>query len=85
MKVRQSDQHSDGASKLAHILNELGQNGCHTTVIGHLACEAVLKASQSSPEYSMVEHASVVWEYLNGRNLPGLLALDRVRSTFFEP
>ncbi|CAO2824293.1 unnamed protein product [Amaranthus hypochondriacus] len=77
VKVRQSDQHSDGASKLAHILNELGQNGCHTTVIGHLACEAVLKASQSSPEYSMVEHASVVWEYLNGRNLPGLLALDR--------
>ncbi|XP_057549345.1 uncharacterized protein LOC130827599 isoform X4 [Amaranthus tricolor] len=77
VKVRQSDQHSDGASKLTLILDEFGQNGCHITVIGHLACEAVLKASKSTPEYSMIEHASIVWEYLNGRNLPGLLALDR--------
>ena len=85
VKVRQSDQHSDGASKLTLILDEFGQNGCHITVIGHLACEAVLKASKSTPEYSMIEHASIVWEYLNGRNLPGLLALDRVCSTFLEP
>lgn len=85
MKVGQSDQNSGGASKLARILDEVSQNGCHITIIGHMACEAVLQIPRSSSAYTMIEHASVVWEYLKGRNLPGLLALDRVRPVFLAP
>lgn len=77
VEVQQSDENSGGTSKLALILDELSQNGCHITIIGHMACDAVLKISKSAPAYTLIEHASVVWEYLKGRHLPGVLALDR--------
>lgn len=82
MKVRQSHENNDGDSKLALILDKVSQDGCHVTIVGHMACDAVLQISRSAPVHTMIEHASVVWEYLKGRNLPGLLAVDRVCSVF---
>ncbi|KMT06243.1 hypothetical protein BVRB_7g161710 isoform A [Beta vulgaris subsp. vulgaris] len=84
VKVGQSDQKRGGESRLVHILDEVSQHGCHITIIGHMACEAVREISRSSPAYCMVEHASVVWEYLKGRSLPGLLALDRAYTFEIE-
>ncbi|KAK9733360.1 hypothetical protein RND81_04G062400 [Saponaria officinalis] len=72
-----SGEDNDGASKLAHILDDLSQTHCHISIIGHKACETVLRISRSASSFDMIEPASVVWESLKGRILPGLLALDR--------
>ncbi|KNA22482.1 hypothetical protein SOVF_033860 isoform A [Spinacia oleracea] len=84
VKVRQSHENNDGDSKLALILDKVSQDGCHVTIVGHMACDAVLQISRSAPVHTMIEHASVVWEYLKGRNLPGLLAVDRAYPSEIE-
>ncbi|XP_021751548.1 uncharacterized protein LOC110717206 isoform X3 [Chenopodium quinoa] len=84
VKVRQSHQNSGGECKLACILDEVSQNGCHITIVGHTACEAALQISRSAQTYTMIEHASVVWEYLKGRILPGVLAMDRAYPSEIE-
>lgn len=76
MKFKFSDQYTSGASKLATMLSKLGQNDCDITVVGNMACKSVTK--ESSLGLNMVENASVVWEFLKGRKLHGVMALDRV-------
>ncbi|XP_062117295.1 uncharacterized protein LOC133831128 isoform X2 [Humulus lupulus] len=68
---------TSGASKLAQILSQLSQNDCDVTVVGNIACEALMKESSPVSVFNMIYNASVVWEYLKGRKLPGVLALDR--------
>ncbi|KAK9288277.1 hypothetical protein L1049_016728 [Liquidambar formosana] len=80
MKFRWSSKDTNGASKLMLMLDKLGQSNCDITVVGTMACKAVMKESSSVSVYNMVENATVVWEFLKGRKLPGLMALDRVRS-----
>ncbi|XP_057983263.1 uncharacterized protein LOC131168081 isoform X2 [Malania oleifera] len=77
VKFRLSSQDITGPSKLAYILDKLSQSGCDITVVGNIACKAFLKESESISDYDMVENASVVWEFLKGRKLPGLMALDK--------
>ncbi|XP_074312041.1 uncharacterized protein LOC141647657 isoform X2 [Silene latifolia] len=77
LKFVDSDEDADGASKLILILDELSQMGCQMTIVGHMACETVLQFSRSVSTYDMIEPTSVVWEFLKGKILPGLLALDR--------
>lgn len=77
MKFKQSDQASYGDSKLAVMLNELSQRDCDVTVVGHMACQAVMRTKRSASTFDLIENASIVWEFLKGRNLPGLVALDR--------
>lgn len=67
-----------GASKLAQILNQLSQRDCDVIVVGNMACEALIKESSCFSVSNMVYNASVVWEFLKGRKLPGVMALDRV-------
>ncbi|KAM6568883.1 hypothetical protein CsatB_016868 [Cannabis sativa] len=67
-----------GASKLAQILTQLSQNECDVTVVGNIACEALMKEPNPVSVCNMIYKASVVWEYLKGRKLPGVLALDRI-------
>ncbi|XP_008809686.2 phosphoglycerate kinase-like isoform X3 [Phoenix dactylifera] len=66
-----------GASKLALMLQGISMTGCDVTVVGNAACKAVAGTSCSVSQYKMFNNASVVWEFLKGRILPGVAALDR--------
>ncbi|XP_044473026.1 phosphoglycerate kinase-like isoform X2 [Mangifera indica] len=75
VKYKFSGQHTSGASKLATMLSKLGQNDCDITIVGNIACNPITKESSSG--FNVVESASVVWEFLKGRKLHGVLTLDR--------
>lgn len=70
--------HTNGASKLAKILDQLSQGNCEVTVIGNLACQLMRQENKSLSSINLIENASVVWEFLKGRKLPGVTAVDRV-------
>lgn len=61
------------ASNLALMLETFGRNGCDVTIVGTAACKEFSRSSVCA----LYENASVVWEFLKGRGLPGLSALDR--------
>ncbi|XP_024038220.1 uncharacterized protein LOC18038153 isoform X1 [Citrus clementina] len=77
VKFRFSSQYSYGASKLTGMLCKVSQGTCNITVIGSMACKAIAKVSSSIFGLNMVESGSAVWEFLKGRMLPGVSALDR--------
>lgn len=65
-----------GTLKLGAILDRLRkQNNLEIIVDGKVARRTVLGSIST---YDVIESASIVWEFLKGRNLPGLMALDRV-------
>lgn len=78
-----SNNGTNGASKVAQMLNQLNQRNSNITVVGNMACEAMVKESNSTFHFNMIENASVVWEFLKGRKLPGIMALDRVSFVVF--
>lgn len=84
MKFADRSEHTNVASKLAKILVELSQGNCETTVVGTTACQLVRQETSSLSSINMVENASVVWEFLKGRKLPGVLALDRVCLYYYS-
>ncbi|XP_071706371.1 phosphoglycerate kinase, cytosolic-like isoform X2 [Rutidosis leptorrhynchoides] len=77
VKFGSSTHDSNGTSKLAKLVGKLSEGNCDVTVVGNMACEALMGESSSSSSCNIIESASVVWEFLKGRNLPGLMALDR--------
>lgn len=83
VKFSNSSQHTNGASKLVQILDLLSQSNCDLTVVGNMACKVIMQESSSISEINMLENVSVVWEFLKGRKLPGVMALDRVCSINF--
>lgn len=84
MKFADRSEHTNGASKLAKVLVKLSQGNCETTVVGTTACQLVRQETSSLSTINMVENASVVWEFLKGRKLPGVLALDRVCLYYYS-
>ncbi|QCD93613.1 phosphoglycerate kinase [Vigna unguiculata] len=72
-----SSVYTNGASKLARILDKLGQNNCEITVVGTAASKLVRPEKSSLSFINIIENASVVWEFLKGRKLPGVMAVDR--------
>ncbi|XP_019236409.1 PREDICTED: uncharacterized protein LOC109216682 isoform X4 [Nicotiana attenuata] len=76
VKFISSNQESAGASKLAAMLYNLSQKNCDLIVVGKQACETFVGKS-SYVTADLIENASIVWEFLKGRKLHGLLALDR--------
>ncbi|PHU06494.1 hypothetical protein BC332_22983 [Capsicum chinense] len=76
VKFSPSNQESAGASKLAAMLYNLSQKNCDVIVVGKQACETFVGKS-SHVTVDLIENASIVWEFLKGRKLHGLLALDR--------
>lgn len=87
MKFVYSSEYTDGASKLARILDKLCQHHCEITVVGTMASKLV-RQGKSSLSINIIENASVVWEFLKGRKLPGVMAVDRVcldKPYFFIP
>lgn len=73
-----TNQHTHGESNLVLMLHKLSQQNCDITVIGKRACREIANKSNFVSGFNMIESGSVVWEFLKGRKLPGLLALDRV-------
>jgi len=71
---------TDGESKLALTLERLSNTGCEVIVVGNATCEAISKHSTPLSQYKTFKSASVVWEFLKGRTLPGVAALDRVSN-----
>ncbi|XP_009792555.1 uncharacterized protein LOC107791283 isoform X3 [Nicotiana tabacum] len=76
IKFAASNQESAGTSKLAAMLYNLSQKNCDLIVVGKQACETFVGKS-SYVTVDLIENASIVWEFLKGRKLHGLLALDR--------
>ncbi|KDP29152.1 hypothetical protein JCGZ_16541 [Jatropha curcas] len=68
---------TNGASKLAQMLDELSQQNCDVIAVGNMACKTIMMESSSDLVCNTIENASVVWEFLKGRKLPGIMALDR--------
>ncbi|XP_054802747.1 phosphoglycerate kinase, cytosolic-like isoform X2 [Prosopis cineraria] len=71
-----SSKYTIGAANLAKMLDQLNTD-CEITVVGNMACQVVRQELSSLSVMNLVENASVVWEYLKGRKLPGVMALDR--------
>ncbi|MCD7462255.1 hypothetical protein HAX54_048132 [Datura stramonium] len=76
VKFSSSSEESSGASKLAAMLYNLSQKNYDLIVVGKQACETFVGKS-SHVTADVIENASIVWEFLKGRKLHGLLALDR--------
>ncbi|KAF6140205.1 hypothetical protein GIB67_000253 [Kingdonia uniflora] len=92
VKSISSGEDAQGASKLAAMLSNLCRRGCNVTVVGKAACKAITRTSMCISAYSLQENASVMWDFLKGRMLPGLAALDRAypfeidwNTTFYNP
>ena len=83
VKFFNSSQSTGGASILARKLYDLIQSDCDVTVVGTSACKALMQESSTLPACNVFENASVVWDFLKGKQLPGVLALDRVSSSVF--
>ncbi|XP_024985810.1 phosphoglycerate kinase, cytosolic-like isoform X2 [Cynara cardunculus var. scolymus] len=77
VKFGLSIQDSYGTSILAKLFGKLSQGNCDVTVVGNMACKALMEETSVSSGCNVIENASIVWEFLKGRNLPGLMALDR--------
>nr|GEV87561.1 phosphoglycerate kinase, cytosolic-like isoform X1 [Tanacetum cinerariifolium] len=77
VKFGLSVQDSYGTSTLATLLGRLSQGDCDVTVVGNMACKALVGESTVILSCNVIENAAVVWEFLKGRKLPGLLALDK--------
>lgn len=78
VKFSDSSQSARGASRLARKLYDLSQRDCDITVVGTTACKAIMQESSTLCAYNVFENASVVWDFFKGKQLPGVLALDRV-------
>ncbi|XP_041024086.1 phosphoglycerate kinase-like [Juglans microcarpa x Juglans regia] len=74
LKFSDSNQHTNGSSPLTQMLDILCRRKCDLTVVGSMA---EMKKSSSDSDFNMLVNASVVWEFLKGRKLPGVMALDR--------
>uniref|UniRef100_A0ACD5YH11 Uncharacterized protein n=1 Tax=Avena sativa TaxID=4498 RepID=A0ACD5YH11_AVESA len=66
-----------GATQLGQILDKASHNSCDVILVGSAACKAVKGISDSSSQYTTFENGSIVWEFLKGRILPGIAALDK--------
>ncbi|XP_059462850.1 uncharacterized protein LOC132191776 isoform X1 [Corylus avellana] len=77
VKFSNTNQHTNGASKLAQMFDLLSQSNCDVTVVGNMACKVIMQESSSVSDFNMLENGSVAWEFLKGRKLPGVMALDR--------
>ncbi|KAK4798827.1 hypothetical protein SAY86_031153 [Trapa natans] len=67
----------DGVSEVARMINKRCAIDCDVTIVGSTACETIMEGSRSFASLHVIENASVFWEFLEGRKLPGILALDR--------
>jgi phosphoglycerate kinase len=63
---------------LGEILEKASSDGCDVILVGKAACKAIKRKTDSSSQYTEFQNATAVWEFLKGRILPGIAALDKV-------
>lgn len=73
-----TEKNSVGGTQLGEILESASSDGCDVILVGDAACKAVKRKTDSSPQYTEFQKSTVVWEFLKGRILPGIAALDKV-------
>lgn len=78
LKFNSLCQGKGGVLKLAEELDTLKKRNYNITFVGNMQFKELLTKSKSFSEDNFVKSAAVVWEFLKGRKLPGLEALDRV-------
>uniref|UniRef100_A0A0R0ESX6 Phosphoglycerate kinase n=1 Tax=Glycine max TaxID=3847 RepID=A0A0R0ESX6_SOYBN len=76
VKFADSSKYTNEASKLTRILEQLSQNNCEIAVVGTMASKLVRQEKSSLSLINIVENASVVWEFLKGRKLPGVMGIS---------
>lgn len=76
VKFADSSKYTNEASKLTRILEQLSQNNCEIAVVGTMASKLVRQEKSSLSLINMVENASVLWEFLKGRKLPGVMGIS---------
>ncbi|ONM06248.1 Phosphoglycerate kinase [Zea mays] len=72
-----TEKNSVGGTQLGEILESASSDGCDVILVGDAACKAVKRKTDSSPQYTEFQKSTVVWEFLKGRILPGIAALDK--------
>uniref|UniRef100_A0A0E0M834 Phosphoglycerate kinase n=1 Tax=Oryza punctata TaxID=4537 RepID=A0A0E0M834_ORYPU len=72
-----TEEFSGGATQLGRLLDKASHNSCDIILVGSAACKAVKGISGSSSKYTTFKNASVVLEFLKGKILPGVAALDK--------
>ncbi|KAF0898786.1 hypothetical protein E2562_011865, partial [Oryza meyeriana var. granulata] len=72
-----TEEFSVGTAQLGRILDKAIRSSCDVILVGRAACKAVKGIPESSSKYTALTNASVVWEFLKGRTLPGIAALDK--------
>ncbi|CAD6212722.1 unnamed protein product [Miscanthus lutarioriparius] len=68
---------SVGGTQLGEILEKASSDSCDIVLVGTAACKAIKRKTDSSSQYTEFQGAAVVWEFLKGRILPGIAALDK--------
>ncbi|XP_066385105.1 uncharacterized protein [Miscanthus floridulus] len=68
---------SVGGTQLGEILEKASSDSCDVVLVGTAACKAIKRKTDSSSQYTEFQGAAVVWEFLKGRILPGIAALDK--------
>ncbi|XP_066374663.1 uncharacterized protein [Miscanthus floridulus] len=68
---------SVGGTQLGEILEKASSDSCDVVLVGSAACKAIKRKTDSSSQYTEFQNATVVWEFLKGRILPGIAALDK--------
>ncbi|KAJ3689971.1 hypothetical protein LUZ61_019135 [Rhynchospora tenuis] len=66
-----------GASQLAALLHKSSNKGCEIFAAGNVPCNAMGRISSSSSQIRLLKNTTVLWEFLKGRTLPGIAALDK--------
>jgi phosphoglycerate kinase len=69
---------TSGALQLADSLNKSSKNGCEIIVAGSTPCKVIRQISGLLSQTRLLKNTTVVWEFLKGRTLPGVVALDKV-------
>ncbi|OEL24744.1 Phosphoglycerate kinase [Dichanthelium oligosanthes] len=72
-----AEEFSVGATQLGQILEKASFDSCEVILVGSAACNALKRKTDSSSQYIEFQNATVVWEFLKGRILPGIAALDK--------
>jgi len=73
-----AEEFSAGATQLGQILEKASFGSCEVIAVGNAACNTLRQNMDSSSRYIDFRNATVVWEFLKGRILPGIAALDKV-------
>ncbi|CAL4925167.1 unnamed protein product [Urochloa decumbens] len=72
-----AEEFSVGATQLGQILEKASFDSCEVILVGNAACNTLRRKTGSSSQCIEFKNATVVWEFLKGRILPGIAALDK--------